>query len=507
MNNKSDIFKGLELNRRSFIHLIAASLPAAAIDHAYADDDPDIDIDLYADLKRARITPGSRTDVWVYEARLRKGPESTLSTLSDSYLGPVIRVKRDQRVRIRYINNIPEPGTVHWHGLSVPEEMDGHPRDEVSSGSGSYTYEFTVIDRASTCWYHPHTFGLMGLQVYRGLAGLFIVDDEESSADTLPQGEYDIPLIIQDRILDLDSSLVYLDPNSTDYERLVGFTGDTITVNGQAGYNLPVKKATYRFRILNASNSRIYKLYMDNGTPFTVIGTDGGLLQYPLHRPYLVLGPGERYEILADFSQKQVNARITLRSMDFAGGIPGMGFFDGQFGSMRDFIGSGTDDMPIMTFAITGEYGPVKETPEILSETYPADTEDEDIENYRQFSFETVRGIPAINSMQFEMEQVESWEIVRAGTTEIWEMTNTSPLPVPVHVHGNRFRIIGREGISRDFAGGYVDDGYKDTILLMSGERARILISFTGYEGPYLYHSQNLEQADMGMMRNYLVEP
>lgn len=473
----------------------------------YGDDEPDIEIDLYADLKRARITPGSRTDVWSYDARLSKGPKSTLTPIPDSYLGPVIRVRTGQRIKINYINNIPEPGTVHWHGLSVPEEIDGHPRDEVNGNGGSYTYEFTVTDRAGTCWYHPHTFGMMGLLVYRGLAGMLIVDDEESLADTLPQGEYDIPLIIQDRILASDGSLIYLDPDASDYELLQGFLGDTIVVNGQAGFNLPVKRATYRFRLLNASNSRIYKLYMDDGSPFTVIGTDGGLLEHPAQRPYLILGPGERYEILTDFSRHRVNSRVALRSMDFAGGMANWSFMDGQFGDMWEVPGNGTDDFPIMSFAVTGQQGPVKEVPDNLSTTLPEKTGDEYIVDFHRYTFEMIMEKPTINSMAFEMERVESWEIVQAGTTEIWEFENMTPLPVPVHIHGYRFRVIGREGINPDFREGYVDEGLKDTALLMSGERMRVLISFTGYEGPYLYHSQNLEQADMGMIRNYLVEP
>ena len=132
-----------------------------------------------------------------------------MTTLPDSYLGPILRVRQGQRVRVHFTNELTEPTIVHWHGLLVPAEMDGHPSYAIDPGE-TYVYDFQVINRAGTYWFHPHPHGMTGGQVYRGLAGLFIVSDEEEAALALPPGEYDLPLVIQDRVFDDDNQMVYM---------------------------------------------------------------------------------------------------------------------------------------------------------------------------------------------------------------------------------------------------------------------------------------------------------
>ena len=191
-------------------------------------------------------------------------------------------------------------------------------------------------NRAGTYWYHPHPHGITGPQVYSGLAGLFLVSDDEEKAAGLPTGEYDIPLVIQDRAFDNNNQLVYL--SGQRMEQMTGFLGDWILVNGQPDFILPVATHAYRLRLLNGSNSRIYRLAWQDGSPLTVIGTDGGLLEKPVYRRYVMLGPGERLELWADFSKYPVGSETALVSLPFdagalAGGRRGGGMMGGMMGS------------------------------------------------------------------------------------------------------------------------------------------------------------------------------
>ena len=232
-----------------------------------------IDISLTAQPGEAAVFQGIPTNVWRFNAAVNKGPGSRIVSIPESYLGPIIKVRQGDKVRIRFKNNIPEASIVHWHGLHVPAIMDGHPRYVISKGQ-TYLYEFEVKNRAGTYWYHPHPHGRTGPQVYGGLAGLFLVSDEEEQSLSLPNGEYEIPLVIQDRRFDSENQLVYTSGHMMD--RMIGFLGDTILVNGRPNFILPVSQSAYRFRILNGSNSRIYKLAWKDKSPLIVIGTDGG---------------------------------------------------------------------------------------------------------------------------------------------------------------------------------------------------------------------------------------
>jgi FtsP/CotA-like multicopper oxidase with cupredoxin domain len=231
-------------------------------------------------------------------------------------------VRTGQKVRIRFTNQIADQTIVHWHGLHVPADMDGHPRFVIRRGQ-SYRYEFEVRNRAGTYWYHPHPHGITGPQVYGGLAGLFLVSDDEEQAAGLPAGEYDIPLVIQDRTFDGNNLLVYLSGHRM--ERMSGFLGDWIMVNGQPDFILPVANRAYRLRLLNGSNARIYRLAWQDGRPMTVIGTDGGLLEKPVQRRFVMLGPGERLELWADFSRQAPGAETALVSLPFDAGPLGGG--------------------------------------------------------------------------------------------------------------------------------------------------------------------------------------
>ncbi len=168
--------------------------------------DPDVEILLTAKPDVQQILPGPPTNIWRYEGEVLKGPNDRLITLPNSYLGPVFQVETGERLRVHFVNELPEPSIVHWHGLHVPEAADGHPRLVIDPGE-TYVYDFQVLDRAGTYWYHPHPHGRTGPQVYNGLAGLFLIHDEEEAALPLPSKERDIPIVIQDRVFDGDNHL------------------------------------------------------------------------------------------------------------------------------------------------------------------------------------------------------------------------------------------------------------------------------------------------------------
>lgn len=277
---------------------------------------PDVEIALQAIPADVNILPGKATRVWQYQGRVIRGDPNSLQTMPGSYLGPVFRLRKGQRVRITFTNNLPEQSIVHWHGLRVPDDMDGHPRFAIAPGK-TYEYEYQVVNRAGTYWYHPHPNMLTGPQVYNGMAGLFLVSDDEESAAGLPAGEFDIPLVIQDRSFDDQNQLVYMTPGTNDMT--MGFLGDTIMVNGHPDYTLEVATRPYRLRILNGSNSRVYKLGWQDGTPLTVVGTDGGLLEKPVTKPYVTLAPAERVELWVDFSGQTMDSELTLQSLTFNG--------------------------------------------------------------------------------------------------------------------------------------------------------------------------------------------
>jgi FtsP/CotA-like multicopper oxidase with cupredoxin domain len=456
---------------------------------------PDLDIALTATSDEFPIFTGSPTQVWRYKAEVLKGRADSLTGIPGSYLGPIIRANQGDKVRIRFANRIPQNTIVHWHGLHVPAAMDGHPRHVVPQG-GSYLYEFEVKNRAGTYWYHPHPHGQTGYQVYGGMAGLFLVSDEEEKAAGLPAGEYDIALVLQDRSFERDNQLVYL--TGCRMQLMTGFIGEQVLVNGLPDFSLTAATRFYRLRMLNGSNSRIYKLAWQDGRPLTVIGTDGGLLEKPIERRYAYLAPGERLELWADFSSDAVGFETALVSLPFNAGVADNGPLGGGFTLFK-----------INVRHRLKEGRPLPARLSHVSRVNPRTA----INYYspRRFAFSMGHMRWTINGRIFRMDDVADDEIVRLGSMEVWEFSNTGggmgmigmmAMPHPVHLHGKQFQVLERGGVAHS---GYVDEGWKDTVLLMPGERIRILVGFDDYPGMYLYHCHNLEHEDMGMMRNYLV--
>ncbi len=467
----------------------------------------DAEYSLRATPASVPIFPGKETNVWVYRGKPLGGDPASLQAVGDSYLGPTFRVKKGQRIRINFTNELPEESITHWHGFHIPDDMDGHPRFAVGSGE-SYTYEFDILNRAGMYWYHPHPHGRTGPQVYGGMAGLFIVSDDEEAALGLPSGDYDIPLVLQDRVVDDNNQLVYL-PNGM-MDQMMGFLGNRLLVNGKPEMELSVERRAYRLRFLNGSNSRIYKLGWADGTPLTVIGTDGGLLEKPVRRDYVTLAPAERIELWVDFSQWDLGSELILKSLPFFGATPGNG----------SGVPNGAE-FSVLKVKVAKEGA---ENPTLLETLTPIPryrVEDAvNGDNPRRFEIAMARMQWLLNGRTFEMTATAPNEVVKLDTLEMWEFVNTSGgmgmmgggMAHPMHVHGLQFQVVERQVASQyrsaweSVSDGYVDDGWKDVVLLMPGERVKLLMKFTDFTGLYLYHCHNLEHEDMGLMRNYRVE-
>lgn len=479
-----------------------------------------VDSSLVVDLTASRTTrpilPGQETPVWHYQSSIRSGDPGLLQTLDGSYLGPIFRVKRGQRVQVKLKNELPDPTIIHWHGLRIPEAMDGHPKYAIAPGQ-TYDYDFTVRNRAGMYWFHPHPHQLTGRQAYYGLAGLFIVSDDEEAALGLPSGEFDLPLVLQDRLFDNTNRLVYLSNGMMD--QMTGFLGDTILINGKKQDTINVKASAYRLRFLNGSNSRIYKLAWKDGSPLTVIATDGGLLETPIKKDYIMLAPGERVELWVQFSS---GTNPQLVSLPFDAGSSG-GMMGGMMGGGSG-LANGTS-IVITTFQV-GATGPsAAPLPQRLSTITRHRIEDAVNRNSPRSFAITMQGmIHTINGRLFEMDAVANDEIVRLGDLETWEFINREgssggmgmgmnmDMPHPMHIHGVQFLVTDRQ-IDPNFrkqynqvSAGFISEGWKDTVLVMPGEKVKVLVRFEDFPGTYLYHCHNLEHEDAGMMRNYRID-
>jgi FtsP/CotA-like multicopper oxidase with cupredoxin domain len=484
---------------------------------------PDVELLLTAAQDDVPLLPRDPTRAWRFSARVVRGPASTVQQVEGSYLGPVIRLCRGDRVRIRFRNELGEPSIVHWHGLDVPELADGHPRLAIDSG-GEYVYDFDVANRAGTYWYHPHPHMRTGAQVYRGLAGLLLVSDPEEDALGLPSGDGELLCVVQDRLFDARNQLVYPDLRSAGggmrggmggrgmgrgggmaamMTVMNGWLGDRVFVNGQLNPIREVRRRTCRVRLLNGSNARFYKFAWSDGTPMVLIGADGGLLERPHTQRAITLGPAQRADVLLDLSGHAPGAEVRLVSDAFPAAAVG------SVGMM-----AGSTPLPqgapinLMTLRVTRSTGPRFTPPDRLS-THEFGAKPE--APVRRVPLTFTRMTWLLGGRLFEMDDVAGDETVAPGSTHIWELAN-EPNPMgmamahPIHLHGRHFRVLSRTGGGANaLRDGINDDGWLDTVVVLPGETVRIQTTFSRHPGLYLYHCHTLEHEDMGMMRNFRI--
>jgi len=421
----------------------------------------------------------SNVNVW-------PGQNTQVLAINSSYPGPSVVIQRGSNFTANFINNHTEPATIHWHGINAPELMDGHPKDAIAPG-GSYTYTFPVINRGGTYFYHSHADMLTAEHVFKGFAGFFIVDDPAELSLGLPRGIYDVPLCIQDRRAADIPQFTY---NPVMNDVMNGFLGDTPLINGTPEAYFEVSRTLYRFRLLNGSNARIYKIAFSDNRPFHIIATDGGLKDQAVQVTSFFLSPGERTDILVDFSPYTIGQNVILKSLPFT--APGTGTYR-----------QGTE-MNLMRFDITGNTG----SGGIIPATMPPINyyNIADIKTTRNFVLTmTMSGMHMhlINGLTFEMNRID-WE-TPLNSLEEWKIVNASNMLHPMHSHSEQFQVYSRNGNTNLPP---EDKGWKDTVLINPLETVRVLVKFETYKGIFLFHCHNLEHEDDGMMLNYkIVDP
>lgn len=394
-------------------------------------------------------------------ANLGGGKMSSVLAYNGYFPGPTFRANYGDLANIQLTNNLTQETTIHWHGMILPAEQDGHPMDAVAPG-GSRWYQYQINQRACMNWYHPHPHMLTGEQVNLGLAGAFIINDAEEAALNLPSGNFEVPLVIRDAMLDSAGNIVYK-PKSG------GFEGNVALVNGTLNPGLNVQSTLYRFRLLNGANARIFKLSLSNGRQFNLIGNDGGLLERSSTIGQIEFSPGERLDLLVDFGGLAVGTKVMLQDLNTGW-------------NLLEFTVTGTNSsgasVPNSLSAIEKLTGPTVPT--------------------RTFSFD---GMSKINGRVYDMNRIDFR--VPFGQVERWRFVSKGNAPHPVHVHGASFQVVSRSG-GRGTLFPW-ESGWKDTVLLQDFETVDVLIRFDGYRGRYLMHCHKLEHEDMGMMSNFEV--
>ena len=408
---------------------------------------------------------------------LGHGPDTRTWGVNGSYLGPTLRAVRGENVRVNVTNELGETSTMHWHGMHLPAAMDGGPHQPIEPGTTWSPY-WTVDQPAATLWYHPHLHGSTAAHVYRGVAGMFLIDEPGTSPLPHDYGVDDIPLIVQDRKFEGDQ----LDDSNAIFAD-VGTLGDEILVNGTPRPFLDVGTETVRLRVLNASNARVYNFSFDTGMPFLVVGSDGGLLEEPQAVRSLQLSPGERAEIVV---RPEAGSSHVLRSTP-----PEL-----KAGFFQDRFSGGDDRLDVLELRAAPVLGSSAAIPEKLT-TLPELGEPSNTRRIDLTSSTT------INDREMDMSRID--EVIVAGTTELWEVTNASGTIHNFHIHDVQFEILGMTGMSPDHPS---LAGRKDTVFIPPAATVRLLVPFGSHTDPampYMYHCHLLKHEDAGMMGQFVV--
>ncbi len=413
------------------------------------------------------------------KVQLAKGLETPILAYNGQTPGPLIELTEGDHVEISFANRIPkQDSTIHWHGLVIPSNQDGGPREPVKSGS-ERVYAFDIAaNSAGSFWYHPHPHGKAAEQVYRGLAGALIV---KSKLDPIPPEFGDTVLFMSDLRLAADGTL----PPSTMIDIMNGRVGDHILVNGQKNPLLTLPSGTSRrFRLYNATSARFLRMTFGN-LPVTIVGTDGGLLEAPVNGGRdIMLAPAERLEIIVTFPTTGI---VKLTTLAYDHGWMGPGW-------PRD------EGITLLSVNVTAD------------KAYPATPLPTKLRNIaelgapaltRRFSLSETMGMDAngmtmgflINGKSFDMQRVD--EVSQVGQVELWEINNPTDMDHPFHIHGTQFQVTETE------RAGVITKmpfrALKDTVNIKRGETVRLLTR-QDLPGVRMYHCHILEHEDLGMM-------
>jgi len=452
-------------------------------------------------------------------------PPSILWGFEGSMPGPTIAARRGCTVKIDWLNRLPlhhrlavdhnisgagkdvpeVRTTIHLHGGHVAASSDGYPDDWITPGAEQKTI-YPNQQPGATLWYHDHAMGITRLNGMMGLAGFYILSDPEEERLGLPSGAYDITLALQDRTFDARGQLAYPLGPSADAPWVPEFFGTHVLVNGRVWPFLDVEPRRYRFRLLNASNSRIYDLSLLPEQPFIQIGSDGGLLAGPVTRDRLLIAPGERLDFVLDFRGREGH-RLTL--MNFAPApYPSGGTATPRF---------------VMQFRVRHPLDPTPDKSEIPSRFVEVTRlrEEDAVKTRRHVLREYMTNDSRLhhvllNGLRFDDPITED---PRNGTIEIWEIVNPTIDAHPIHLHAIHFQLLDRRRfdvrrhertsevvfIRAAIPAAPEERGWKDTILCPPGQVTRIIAPFSGTPGKFVWHCHMLEHEDNEMMRPYLL--
>jgi spore coat protein A len=454
-----------------------------------------------------------------FEQRLHRDlPPTRVWGFNGSYPGPTIEAALGQPVAVIWRNDLRDPlgflrtehylpvdscldgpevhGSAarvvfHLHGGHVPAQVDGYPEATLLPGEQT-EYLYPNLQLPATLWYHDHALGITRLNVYMGLAGFYLLRDALEAGLDLPRGEFEIPLAIQDRRFRSDGSLDY--PAQWQEH----FFGDKILVNGKVWPYLTVKQGKYRFRLLNGSTSRTYRLALSHpGMQFRQIGTDGGLLPAPVPLDEITMGPGERADVVVDFAGLSTGTEVLLTNSApiMFPGTPGDGVIP-----------------QVMKFVVTSGVGHTAPLPVTLRPLARIS----ESEASQQREFELRKGEDPCSGSAWLINGLR-WDDVteypELGTTEIWSFVNRSGVSHPMHMHLVMFQLLDRqpfEVVNEEIAptGPAVpappnEAGWKDTVMAHPSEITRVIARFEDYTGRFAYHCHILEHEDHEMMRQF----
>ena len=424
-----------------------------------------VELTLTAAPTRLPLRPGGTTDVYAYNGQVP---------------GPTLELREGDRVVVHFRNQLPEPSTIHWHGLHLPFTADGSPFHPVAPGR-QHDYVFTIQPGAAgTYWYHPHPHHRTGSQVAKGLYGAIIV---RAADDPLPASLPEKLLILSDNRFRPDGSFDLPDPHSShgraDAEN--GREGDVLFVSGAIMPTLTIRSGeVQRWRVINASAARIYRLEL-SGHTFLHVGSDGGLFERPVEAEEIVLGVGERVELLVRGTGAP-GARSMLRTLPYDRYIP----------QTRPTDWDAPRDLLFLQYSTAPAVAPV-ELPRVLRPVPALDT--------AQATATRVMVLTQhlINGKAMDMARVDA--STKLGATEIWEVENLVGMDHPFHLHGFQFQVLDRDGVPQPYR------SWKDVVNVPKHQTARLIVRYDDYPGKWMFHCHILDHEDHGMMGVLEVRP
>jgi FtsP/CotA-like multicopper oxidase with cupredoxin domain len=425
------------------------------------DTNPDpriVEVSIEAKIARVTIEPGLQVDAWTYNGDIP---------------GPLIRTRVGDRLIVHFTNNLPKPTTVHWHGLRIPIQMDGVPgssQPDVQPG-GSFTYDFVVPD-AGLFWYHPHV--MSALQVGYGLYGALMVEDLK---DPIAVSD-ELVLVLSDIAIDENGNLQRPD-TAGPLGLAFGLEGNHVLANGRKNRQLIARAgAPLRWRIVNAAKSKYIQLDIAEATgkPFTVIGGDGGLQEYPTQQETLVIAPGERVDAIVTPSGVP-GTELTVRAIPYDRG------YGSEYLPIENLFTIALADLPPVTtsldLSVTRSITPL--------ERAGATTVHIDL---------TL--VQAGRTVEYRLNDVPSARVeaipATIGETQIWTITNHTKWSHPIHLHGFFFQVLDKNGDPlRPLA-------WKDTVDVPYDQTLSFVVKYDERPGSWMFHCHVLDHAEGGLM-------